>query len=244
MKANKTLLVVSKLLLHQSVNVLIKSTFKVSQDAKLKDDLQNLYSTWRRFGNSNQWEFLEDLVNRTTRYYLRKIETMKNKNQNEIQQCQRKILENSKKKFFSKSKPIYPSKIRVLKQEYEKIERYERELQQKAASIRRRIATNHEVQRIQQQIVNRQHIFRQRNLQHEVHNQQRGLTSGRIQQFHQFPADESLVGDRCGVCLDDIEVGRRMMRLDCDGQHTFHQECVEGWFDEHKTCPNCRHVFH
>ena len=64
-----------------------------------------------------------------------------------------------------------------------------------------------------------------------------------IQQFHQFEADESLVGDQCGVCLDDIEVGRRMMRLNCNGQHVFCQDCVEGWFADHNTCPNCRHIF-
>ena len=28
---------------------------------------------------------------------------------------------------------------------------------------------------------------------------QRGLTPARIQQFHQFPADQSLVGERCGI---------------------------------------------
>ena len=39
-----------------------------------------------------------------------------------------------------------------------------------------------------------------------------GLTPARIQQFHQFRADETLEGGRCGVCLDDIEVGRPMMQ--------------------------------
>ena len=71
----------------------------------------------------------------------------------------------------------------------------------------------------------------------------KGLTPTKIQQFHQFLADETLVGDQCGVCLGDIEVGRRMMRLDCDGQHVFCQVCVEGWFADHNTCPNCRHIF-
>ena len=70
-----------------------------------------------------------------------------------------------------------------------------------------------------------------------------GLTPARIQKFHQSPADESIVGDRCSVCQDDFEVGRRMMRLDCDGQHVFCQGYVEGWFADHKTCPNCRPIF-
>ena len=71
----------------------------------------------------------------------------------------------------------------------------------------------------------------------------RELTTARFPQFRQFPADESLVGDQCGVCLDDIEVGRRMMRLDCNCQHVFCQDCVEGWFCDHNTCPNCMHIF-
>ena len=43
--------------------------------------------------------------------------------------------------------------------------------------------------------------------------------------------------------MEDIEIGRKMMRLNCDGQHTFCQVCIERWFADHNTCPNCRHVF-
>ena len=73
--------------------------------------------------------------------------------------------------------------------------------------------------------------------------EQQGLTPQKIQQFEQFTADESFVGDQCVICMGEIEIGRNMMRLDCDGQHTFCQVCIERWFDEHKTCPTCRHEF-
>ena len=73
--------------------------------------------------------------------------------------------------------------------------------------------------------------------------EQQGLTAQRIQQFEQFQADESFVDDQCVICMGDIEIGRNMMRLDCDGQHTFCQVCIEGWFAIKKTCPICRHVF-
>ena len=73
--------------------------------------------------------------------------------------------------------------------------------------------------------------------------EQQGLTTQKIQQFEQFTADESFVGEQCVICMEDIEIGRNMMRLDCDGQHTFCQVCIEGWFDNHKTCPICRHAF-
>ena len=66
-----------------------------------------------------------------------------------------------------------------------------------------------------------------RTMLHQLH-QQQGLTAARIKKFKQFPADESLVGDRCTVCQDDIKVGRIMMRLDCNGQQVFCQDCVEG----------------
>ena len=69
----------------------------------------------------------------------------------------------------------------------------------------------------------------------------RGLTKERIKQFHHFVADESDVGSLCTICIQDVEVGRKMMRLDCN--HEFCKKCIEGWFADHKTCPNCRNAF-
>ena len=86
-------------------------------------------------------------------------------------------------------------------------------------------------------------------LQHFVYfvnsivNAHKGLTPERIQQFERFTADESFVDDQCVICMEEIEIGRNMMRLDCDGQHTFCQVCIERWFNDHKTCPICRHNF-
>ena len=79
--------------------------------------------------------------------------------------------------------------------------------------------------------------------QQQNDDQPQGLTSETIQTFHLFTADESHVGDQCSICMGDIDVGRRMMRLTCEGQHSFCQECIEGWFAEHNTCPICRHKF-
>ena len=71
----------------------------------------------------------------------------------------------------------------------------------------------------------------------------RGLSPARIQTFQLFTADETHVGSQCSICQEDVDVGRRMRRLTCDGQHYFCQECIEGWFAEHNTCPLCRHKF-
>ena len=72
---------------------------------------------------------------------------------------------------------------------------------------------------------------------------QKGLTAARIHQFNHFLADESTVDSNCGICLEELKVGRRMVRLDCAGHHTFCQNCTEKWFHDHNTCPNCRYVF-
>ena len=77
----------------------------------------------------------------------------------------------------------------------------------------------------------------------EEEEQQQGLTFRRIRQFEKFTADELFVGKQCMLCFGDIKIGRNMMRLDCDGQHTFCQVCIEGWFADHNTCPVCRHKF-
>ena len=71
----------------------------------------------------------------------------------------------------------------------------------------------------------------------------KGLTPERIQQFDHFQADETKVDEQCSICMEDFEVGRNMMRLDCDGRHVFCQVCIEGWFADHNTCPICRHLF-
>ena len=74
-------------------------------------------------------------------------------------------------------------------------------------------------------------------------NLNKGLSSERIKQFHQFEADESHVGDQCQVCLEEVEVGRLMKQLDCGGRHSFCSVCIDQWFANHKTCPICRHNF-
>ena len=116
-------------------------------------------------------------------------------------------------------------KVDEMRKELEVIKRLEGEMQRQLGIA-------------QQQIV----VIRRNLLQQNNVHQQQGLSTARIQKFQQFAADDSIVGERCSVCQDDIEVGRRMMRLDC--HHVFCQGCVEGWLADHNTCPNCRHVFH
>ena len=69
----------------------------------------------------------------------------------------------------------------------------------------------------------------------------RGLTPERIQKFEQFDADESMVGKRCIVCMNDLEIGTKMIRLDCHVDHYFCKVCADRWFKDHSTCPLCRH---
>ena len=72
---------------------------------------------------------------------------------------------------------------------------------------------------------------------------QKGLSSDKIKKFTLFSADKSHVGNQCSICMEDFEIGRNMMRLDCDGKHAFCQVCIVSWLADHKTCPLCRHVF-
>ena len=57
-----------------------------------------------------------------------------------------------------------------------------------------------------------------------------------------FTADSS-IGGKCVICQEDIEKGRKVRRLDCDGRHIFCQVCIEGWLRSNNTCPVCRHKF-
>ena len=71
----------------------------------------------------------------------------------------------------------------------------------------------------------------------QCEDEQQGYSSQRIQQFEKFQTDESLIGDQCPICMENVKTGRNVMRLDCDGHRTFCQVCIEGWFAEHNTCP-------
>ena len=96
---------------------------------------------------------------------------------------------------------------------------------------------------LQQQIEDKRQQLQRADPPRVDEQQRRGLSPARIQQFQRFPADQMLAGDVCSVCLDDIEIGKMMQRLDCEGRHVFCQGCVEGWFVDHNTCPKCRHFF-
>ena len=64
-----------------------------------------------------------------------------------------------------------------------------------------------------------------------------------MQQPIQYTADESLVGEQCGVCLEDIKVGMKMTRLSCKCRHFYCPGCIAKWLVTNNNCPNCRHSF-
>ena len=59
----------------------------------------------------------------------------------------------------------------------------------------------------------------------------------------QYKADESLVGETCCVCLEDIEVGRNMVRLSCNCKEFYCNNCIEEWTVLNNSCPTCRYKF-
>ena len=128
--------------------------------------------------------------------------------------------------FYSKSE----NQIQELNKIMEQLEKYEDELSEKFENFLNFVDS------LINDVIN-ENVF-----DTDDEEQQR-LTTARVQQFEQFQADESFVNDQCTICMEHVEVGRNMMRLDCDGQHTFCQVCIEEWFADHKTCPICRHVF-
>ena len=83
----------------------------------------------------------------------------------------------------------------------------------------------------------------QQQLAEKIDTFRRSLSPEWIKKFAQITADESHVGDQCSICIENFEIGRNMMQVDCDGKHAFCQVCIEGWFADHKTCPLCRHMF-
>ena len=68
-----------------------------------------------------------------------------------------------------------------------------------------------------------------------------GLSSARIELFEHFVADETLNGEMCVCCLNDWQVGKVVVKLDCS--HLLCKTCTVKWFSSNKTCPTCRRLF-
>jgi hypothetical protein len=46
--------------------------------------------------------------------------------------------------------------------------------------------------------------------------------------------------DNCSICQDPIEQDQSM-RMIRHCSHRFHQDCIDTWFEQHVSCPTCRH---
>lgn len=45
-------------------------------------------------------------------------------------------------------------------------------------------------------------------------------------------------GSQCSICREKLKIGDMVVRLRC--KHHFHKACVQPWFKDNNTCPNCR----
>jgi hypothetical protein len=56
------------------------------------------------------------------------------------------------------------------------------------------------------------------------------------------PLPESIGRETCPICIVDFEDGDDVRVLPCEGNHVFHQACVDPWLLElSSSCPICRH---
>lgn len=55
---------------------------------------------------------------------------------------------------------------------------------------------------------------------------------------HELSACPSWVEPACAICICEYEDGEMIRSLPCD--HEFHVRCIDQWFTQHNTCPNCR----
>ncbi|KAF8096759.1 hypothetical protein N665_0301s0007 [Sinapis alba] len=73
-----------------------------------------------------------------------------------------------------------------------------------------------------------------------------GLDLRIINSFPTFPyfsikdLRQEKYGLECAICLHEFD-GDHVLRLLTTCYHVFHQECIDLWFESHKTCPVCRY---
>ena len=152
------------------------------------------------------------------------------------------------RKSLKKYKRDYKS-INLLEQNKKVFAQINKNLEENATCMKQNLKKIKKVNKISVELNEKYHqIYRNAmhvnsNLIRQLCDLDQGLRSQTIEKFPHFTADQSHVGDQCAICMEDFEIGRNMMRLDCDGKHAFCQVCIEGWFADHKTCPLCRHDF-
>jgi len=64
-------------------------------------------------------------------------------------------------------------------------------------------------------------------------------TNQQVDSATTLTTNSTAISEPCAICQDAIEVNTRSRRINrC--QHTFHQSCIDTWFQSSVTCPICR----
>ena len=195
---------------------------------KLQHQFLKLYRNWQ-----------DDYEDVTDVYDLQDFESNLLESKEQSQSKIEKQLEINNKEIEEKLKIIKLSQIKAKKEKSNNIRNGVDELVQDIEQLE---IENEEIKKLQRELQQKVEEFQQQiaDKKQQLH---QGLTPARIQKFSLYLPDESSVGDQCGICLKNIEINTKMMRLDCKGQHSFCQYCTEKWFADNNTCPICRHKF-
>ena len=216
----------------------------------MEQNLERLYETWENFiqglRNNNDIEQFQRIFNSTHNSFDTELNKKKQcltafRAQNEkdvIENTER--LKNLRSQYFESNS----TKKMAIEQQTQKL-RYTLVIASDILRAEIKLSTIYDkfCQKVNETVDRLQNIIMNLLEQIQYEDQQNGLTPRSIRRFKVFAADESHVDDQCSICMEQIDVGRRMRRLTCDGQHYFCQQCIEGWFAEHNTCPLCRHKF-
>ncbi|CAG5091316.1 Oidioi.mRNA.OKI2018_I69.PAR.g12965.t1.cds [Oikopleura dioica] len=65
-----------------------------------------------------------------------------------------------------------------------------------------------------------------------------GLRQDQINRLPSQSLDETIAGDTCPVCMDDMATNNEIRRLPC--LHVLHKGCIDPWLKKSKECPICK----
>ena len=66
------------------------------------------------------------------------------------------------------------------------------------------------------------------------------LTTLKRKIFGDYTTDTKVEIESCAICLESFTQEDKIIEMNCDKRHIFHEKCIEDWLMKKLECPLCK----